>query len=218
MNEADDLIAAWMATVTRAGAEPHPALAQNLLARYAEPHRHYHTVAHLTSVLSTVEVLVSHADDADLVRLAVWFHDAIYDPRRVDNEERSARLAESELATAGLPASTAAAVARLVRLTADHEAAAGDVDGEALCDADLAVLATPAPAYDDYVAAVRREYAHVDELDWRAGRCAVLHSLVARPRLFRTEAGQTWERDARDNVSRELVALADPSGGAARLR
>lgn len=121
-------------------------------------------------MLSTVDTLASHATAADLVRLAAWYHDAVYDLRRDDNEERSAGLVEVELAALGLPAAGVARVASLVRVTAGHDAPPGDSDAEVLCDADLAVLGGPRPAYDSNVAAVRREYSHVDEVGWQAGR------------------------------------------------
>lgn len=205
-------------TLARAGAAPDSALGQALVARYAEPHRHYHTVEHLTAVLSKVDELATHARDAELVRLAAWYHDAIYDPCRDDNEERSAQLAESELTAAELTTDGIVAVARLVRVTAGHDPAAGDSDAEVLCDADLAVLAAPAPAYDAYVADVRQEYAHVDEPGWRTGRGAVLRGLLAGPRLFRTPGARAWEQPARANISRELAALSDPYAGAGPQR
>lgn len=159
-----------------------------------------------------------YAADPDVVRLAAWYHDAVYDPRRADNEERSAHVAESELAAAGLAVGSIARVARLVRLTTGHDAPAGDSDGEVLCDADLAILAAPAGDYDCYVAAVREEYGHVDEPAWRAGRGEVLTGLLDRPRLFRTTAGRAWQQAARDNLRRELTTLAGPSGDAAQPR
>lgn len=213
-----DLPAHWLVTLARAGGEPDPAVGRSLLERYAEAHRHYHTVEHLTAILSTVDKLVMHATDAELVRLAAWYHDAIYDPRRDDNEERSAQLAESELTAARLPADRIAEVARLVRVTAGHDPAAADSDAEVLCDADLAVLASPAPRYDSYVAAVRQEYAHVDNNDWQNGRGAVLRNLLARPQLFRSPPGRAWEPAARANITRELAGLSDLSGDAAQPR
>ncbi|MGB9377835.1 MAG: metal-dependent phosphohydrolase [Mycobacteriales bacterium] len=211
-----DLSTEWAALLERMGLTPAPVACAALLDRYAEPHRQYHTPTHLAAVLSTVDSLADVADDADLVRLSAWYHDAVYDPRRDDNEERSAALAESDLASAGLAAPKCARVARLVRMTAGHLPPIGDTDAAVLCDADLAVLASPAPGYDAYVAAVRREYAHVDDADWRTGRGAVLRGLLEREEVFRTPPARAWEDAARDNLSRELSALASPSGGAAR--
>lgn len=202
--------------MVRLGGDPDPLPARQLLARYAEPHRRYHTVAHLTAVLSTVDRLAPCADHLDAVRLAAWYHDAVYDPRRPDNEERSAELAEAELAP--LAAGTIARVAALVRLTAGHHAAASDGDAGVLCDADLAMLAAPAAAYERYVAAVRREYAHLDDEAWQGGRTAVLLALLALRPLFQTSPGREWEPAARHNISRELAALGGRAGGAAPPR
>ena len=213
-----DLRARWLSTLAGAGAAADPALCRALIGRYAEPHRHYHTVGHLASVLSTVDDLAAHATDVELVRLAAWYHDAVYDPRRADNEERSAGLAESELTAAGLAGDSVAEVARLVRVTAAHDPPAGDTNAEVLCDADLAVLAAPADTYDGYASAVRQEYAHVAAADWLAGRGAVLRRLLAAPRLFRTPPARAWEQSARGNITRELAALAGPSGGASPPR
>jgi len=145
----------WAATLARLGLPADAALGRDLLTRYAEAHRRYHTLAHLAAVLSAVGSLEAYAGAPDVVRLAAWYHDAIYDPRRADNEERSAQLAERELAATGLAPQVAARVGELVRVTAGHDAAGGDRDAEVLCDADLAVLASPEPEYTAYRAAVR---------------------------------------------------------------
>ncbi|AYL36711.1 hypothetical protein ACG2OD_21085 [Streptomyces sp. PDY-4] len=183
--------------------------ADNLLARWREPQRHYHTLAHLTAVLDHVDTLEAYADDPDVVRLAAWFHDAVYLPERSENEERSARLAERALPEAGVPAGKAAEVARLVRLTVTHDPADGDRDGQVLCDADLAVLASPPSAYAAYAAAVREEYGFVPNEAFRAGRSDVLRQLLALPRLFRTPYGQEhWDATARYNMRGELEMLS----------
>ncbi|MFG2651167.1 hypothetical protein [Streptomyces sp. NPDC048436] len=219
MADDKELRARWHATLLRASGgtpqtpdpAPDPApYADNLLARWAEPHRRYHTTAHLAAVLDHIDVLEEHADDPDLVRLAAWFHDAVYAPDRSENEERSARLAERALAEAGLSGERTAEVARLVRLTVSHDPADGDHNGEALCDADLAILAAAPDAYAAYAAAVREEYAFVPDEAFRAGRAAVLGQLLALPRLFRTPYGVAeWEGPARANLATEMELLSD---------
>ncbi|MGI5524215.1 HD domain-containing protein [Micromonospora sp. CA-259024] len=211
-----DLLDRWRAAARDAGAKPGPEVTragEELLARWREPHRHYHTVAHLTAVLDVVDQHAGLTDRADLVRLAVWCHDAVYDPRATGdaNERDSAALADSVLTGLGVPAPAVAEVRRLVLLTAGHRVAPDDRDGALLCDADLSVLATPPATYDRYAAAVRREYAHVPEPAFRAGRAAVLTGLLALPALFRLPPlASRWEEPARDNVRRELTTL---SGG-----
>lgn len=183
--------------------------ADSLLARWQEPQRHYHTVAHLAAVLDGVDRLARYADDADVVRLAAWFHDAVYRPERSENEERSARLAERALAEAGVPEGATAEVARLVRLTESHDPADDDRNGQVLCDADLAILAAPPEAYAAYAAAVRQEYAFVPNDAFRQGRSDVLRQLLGLPRLFRTPLGAAeWEDMARFNLRAELDLLA----------
>src|SRR5262249_6655943 len=131
----------------------------DLAAAYSRPERHYHNLDHLAAVLSTVEELREHARHPDAVALAAWFHDAVYDPRAADNEERSAVLADAVCSTWGLPRETVDLVARLVRLTKSHDAPDDDVDGFVLLDADLAILGAPDDEYDRYARAIRQEYA-----------------------------------------------------------
>ncbi|MFD4794785.1 HD domain-containing protein [Streptomyces anulatus] len=210
----------WHETLlaARAGADgPDPLpYAENLLARWAEPQRRYHTTAHLAAVLDGIDALAGHADDVHAVRLAAWFHDAVYRPDRTENEERSAALAERALSEAGVPEAVVAEVARLVRLTVTHDPADGDRNGEALCDADLAVLAGGPQEYGAYAARIREEFGFVPDGAFREGRAAVLRQLLGLPRLFRTPHGAAaWEARARHNLATELELLTS-SGPAAR--
>ncbi|MGV9354366.1 HD domain-containing protein [Streptomyces misionensis] len=192
------------------GGGPDPApYADNLLARWQEPQRRYHTLAHLTAVLDHVDTLAPYAADPDVVRLAAWFHDAVYLPERSENEERSARLAERALPEAGVPQAKTAEVARLVRLTVTHDPAGDDRDGQVLCDADLAILAAPPSAYAAYTAEVREEYHFVPNDAFHQGRSDVLRQLLALPRLFHTPYGrERWEATARYNLAAELEMLS----------
>jgi predicted metal-dependent HD superfamily phosphohydrolase len=193
-------------------------LRARLAERYREPHRRYHDLRHLHEVLQTVDELADEAHDLEAVRWAAWFHDAVYDVHRDDNEERSAELAEEELVALGCDRALVAEVCRLVRLTATHHADDGDANGAVLCDADLRILATDPWRRAEYVADVRAEYAHVAEGDFRTGRAAVLRELLSADRLYRTQGGHArWEDRARANVTAELHHL-EASGGADRGR
>lgn len=203
----DALTARWDGLLARLTNRDPTVTGRNLIARWAEPHRRYHDLAHLTTVLDAVHDLAGHAPDLDAVRLAVWYHDAVY-AGAPDDEENSARLAEADLTALALPAALVAETARLVRLTATHDPAPGDRNGETLCDADLAILAADAGPYARYVAAVRAEYDHVPDEEFRVGRAAVLTHLLGLPTLFRTPTGQTrWEAVARANIEAELRTL-----------
>ncbi|WP_320778137.1 hypothetical protein [Streptomyces sp. CRN 30] len=219
MADLDALRSRWVRTLLASREDacfPDPyRYADALLRLWSEPQRRYHTVEHLTAVLDHVDTLREYAADPDVVRLAAWFHDAVYLPERSTNEERSARLAERALPEAGVDPERTAEVARLVRLTVTHDPADGDRDGEVLCDADLAILAAPPAAYAAYTAAVRQEYHFVPDAGFRSGRAAVLRQLLGLPRLFRTPYGRReWEAAARANLSAELAELTRPAGPA----
>jgi predicted metal-dependent HD superfamily phosphohydrolase len=178
-----------------------------LLERWSEPHRSYHDVTHLLAVLDALVLVAGRGSVPLVVELAAWFHDAVYDGAAGSDEERSAALAERLLGPL-LAEQQVAEVGRLVRLTAGHQPREGDQQGALLCDADLAVLGGEPARYDRYVAAVRQDYAHVSDEDWRRGRAAVLRRLLTLDPLYRTERGQAlWLERAHENLNRELAAL-----------
>jgi predicted metal-dependent HD superfamily phosphohydrolase len=202
----EDLERRWAALAGDSAAAT--AAGAGLLTRWREPHRHYHSVTHLRAVLAAVDDLAGDAADADAVRLAAWFHDAVYDGKPGEDEAASARLAREVLTALDRPAALVDEVERLVLLTAGHDPAPGDTNGAVLCDADLAVLAGSPTDYAAYAAAVRDDYAHVSDADFAAGRAAVLAGLLDRPAMFRTETGRRrWEDPARHNLETELVLL-----------
>ncbi|HWJ68050.1 MAG TPA: hypothetical protein VNT31_15355 [Nocardioides sp.] len=184
-------------------------LRAELLAAHADPGRGHHGTRHLADVLARLDELAAAGTRFDRVpvQLAAWFHDAVYDGER-DAEERSAAWAEHALAEL-VDAATVAEVARLVRLTEHHRPEPGDANGSALSDADLSILAAPAERYAEYVAAVRKEYAHLPDDVFDEGRASVLRDLAAKPVLFNTDHGAAaWEARARVNLARELEQLA----------
>jgi predicted metal-dependent HD superfamily phosphohydrolase len=205
---------AWLRAAAAVGARSDVAhVGADLLGRYAEPHRRYHDLAHLDDVLRHVDELAEHARDVHVVRMAAWFHDAVYDPTASDNEERSALLAQTTLSELRVEDAIAAEVARLVRGTADHAPAPGDLNGEVLSDADLAILASGPERYQRYVEAVRAEYEHVDDSAFASGRADVLRGLLARDPMFTTSTGrERWEAPARANVTSELARLGRTDG------
>lgn len=186
-----------------------PDLRDAVLAAYADPARGYHDTLHLTEVLDRLDELAAAGTtyDGPAVHLAAWFHDAVYDGER-DAEERSAAWAEDALRGLADP-ELVEEVARLVRLTETHQPTDDDLNGCALSDADLAILAASGERYASYTSAVRREYAHLDDATFRAGRAQVLGGLAAKAHLFHTPyARERWEAAARANLERELGELA----------
>ncbi len=177
------------------------------MERYREPHRLYHDVRHLREVLDAVELLADQADNPEAVRWAAWFHDAVYQIGATDNVERSAQLAERELADRPFVAE----VARLVRLTESHKAVPGDRNGAVLCDADLRILATGPARYAEYIADVRAEHVDATDAEFAHGRSLILEQLLNGPVFHTRTARLLWERHARANLTSEVARLRAPA-------
>lgn len=204
---------AWASIVhgSRVDAARGAALVESVLARHREPHRRYHTVAHVASVLRVIEDLLEHVHvpSRPVLEVAALFHDAVYDPRASDNEARSAAWAVQVVDELGWSADDVGTVRRLVLATAGHEVDPGDVAGAVLLDADLSVLGADAVGYAAYVAGVRAEYAHVDDDAWRIGRAAVLRSFLEREHIFTSVPMRAArEPQARANLGAELAQLS----------
>ncbi|WP_285101092.1 DUF4031 domain-containing protein [Promicromonospora sp. MEB111] len=197
-----------------------PSLARDagtdLVDRWREPHRVYHTTFHLAAALDALDVVAAESRVADRslwrARLALWFHDAVHDGVAQQDEERSAELVAEllgPLAGAGVTSADIDETARLVMVTADHAPADDDVIGGLVSDADLAVLGGSPTVYTRYTHQVRAEYCDVPDPLFRAGRSEVLRTLLAGGPLFRTAPGTTrWQDAARSNLTAELATLA----------
>jgi predicted metal-dependent HD superfamily phosphohydrolase len=184
---------------------------RRLADAYAEPHRHYHTLAHIAEVLDLIDNLADGGTNLFALRLAGWFHDVIYDPKARDNELRSADYAGAVMSQLDMPVSQIDKVKALI-LSTTHNRAASDVDSAVLLDADLAILGATASRYDEYSVAIRREYAWVGDADFRRGRAQVLRSFLARPRIYATaRMFRERENEARANLTREIAALKSES-------
>ena len=177
---------------------------------YDEPHRHYHGVDHLDDCLAILRTLTDIDErEEQILRWAILWHDAIYDPRRRDNENRSGELAFQELTRCGVGKSEAQDVRRLILLTENHRVGEGDHLGALLVSIDLSVLGADPDRYRDYAEGVRREYAHIPDDAWRAGRSAVLEKLLdSNPLYPDVRFRAALETRARRNLTDELNRLS----------
>ena len=163
---------------------------------------------HIERCLAECDQVRHLAADPDAVEVALWFHDAVYDPAARDNEARSARLADEALTDAGIDAGVRAAVTHLI-LATRHDGQPLVGDAALVADIDLAILGADADAFERYEAAVRREYAALPDAAFYAGRAAILRRFVERPSIYATDPFRTrYEARARTNLTRSLARSA----------
>lgn len=198
--------AAWQSLCGQPG---DAALLHALVARYTEPHRHYHTLQHLDACLRHLPALRGFASHPDEVALALWFHDAIYDIGATDNERRSAHWAVDSLLSAGVEVAVSQRVFSLIMVTR-HDVAPRTVDEQVMLDVDLAILGARAEVFDGYEGQVRVEYRTVSEPLFRANRRRILQGFLARERIYHTGLFHgRFETQARRNLARSIAALQD---------
>ncbi len=176
-----------------------------LVAAYTAPCRHYHNLGHIEDCLGALaRVNDLSVTEREILTEAIWWHDVVYDPTRSDNEELSARLA-----LAHVRPDVSQEVGRLIRLTRTHQVELADRLGAILISIDLSILGAEPARYDAYAAAIRKEYAHVPDGDYRAGRARVLRQFAERPFIFPDAAfAEAYDRQARENLARELASLS----------
>lgn len=190
----------WDAAWHALGHAPAPGLFEALMRRYAEPHRHYHTLQHLAECLDGFEQERAQAQRPAEVALALFFHDAIYALQAADNEARSADWARDALRAAGVADEVAARVHALVMATL-HDAQPTGPDAQLLVDIDLSILGAPPERFADYEQQIRREYAHVPPDVFEPRRRLILGRFLARDPLYQTPGVRArCEAQARVNL------------------
>ena len=186
-----------------------PKLLAQALARWAEPHRKYHSTEHLNACLQHFDRLQSAAERPHEVLMALWFHDAIYDIGGTDNEQRSADWARTALLAAGVEPAAAQRVFDLIMVTR-HDNPPHSRDAEVLLDMDLAILGQPPHVFARYESQIAEEFAAVPITQRRLRRSAILQHFLDRPRIYHTQLFHSlYEAQARANLARSIKALRD---------
>jgi predicted metal-dependent HD superfamily phosphohydrolase len=200
----------WVETWRALGVDDSPTLRRlhaEVLARYSEPHRHYHTHKHLAECFEKVSDVISLAEHPAEVNVGLWFHDVIYDTRRHDNEELSAGWARDVARELGASAEGGQRIHDLIMFTR-HTAEPVGVDAQVLVDADLSILGAHPARFQEYEAQVRNEYGWIPDAVFRTGRARILREFLGRPHLFSTAAFRTrYEAQARHNLRHSLLSL-----------
>ncbi len=189
------------------GTIPHPSIYEQLIARYSEPHRSYHTLQHLEECLEHLSNVRSLSSNSAEIEISLWFHDAIYDPRQHDNEEQSARWAVQVAQDLGLSPDIAERLRSLI-LATRHDAIPQTSNAKILVDIDLAILGASEERFDLYETQVRQEYCWVPENEFCIARRQILNRFLARPVLYNTTYFQErFELQARANLLRSIANL-----------
>lgn len=184
-------------------------LFENLCRSYAEPQRRYHTLSHISWLFDCLERHADEIEDPARLAFATWYHDVVYDPRRQDNEAKSAERAMKELDSLGAEPELRSHVVQLILATRNHASGGRDYDDDIFLDADFAILGSSADEYRTYASQVREEYGHLDDAAWAKGRTTFLAKTAERPRLFRTGIFEgEYAPQARTNIQWELEQLA----------
>ncbi|MBM82176.1 MAG: N-methyl-D-aspartate receptor NMDAR2C subunit [Planctomycetaceae bacterium] len=186
-----------------------PLAFENLNKCLSERHRHYHNSGHVADCLAQFDFASEQLviENADEIEFSIWLHDAIYSPRKSNNEAKSANLAQQILRDGGAGQATIGNIQRLIMAT-KHEAVPLAFDEQLIVDIDLSILGRDATAYDAYESAIRREYAWVPHPMYAKKRTLVLEAFLERDRIYSTDIFfDQFEAAARDNLRRAIAAL-----------
>jgi predicted metal-dependent HD superfamily phosphohydrolase len=190
----------------QAGSVPQDVLAE-LIQAYSSADRFYHNLTHLGDCLASFARTKSLAARPEEVELALWFHDAVYDTHRSDNEQRSADWVQAVIRGAGLRVDLAEQVSGLI-LATRHTAAAETSDAQLIVDVDLAILGTEADVFWKYEENIRKEYAWVPESLFRQQRSKILRGFLGRTQIYyHKQYREALEEKARRNLQQAIAKL-----------
>jgi predicted metal-dependent HD superfamily phosphohydrolase len=199
----------WTTAWSELGAKPSSVLYTELAGRYSETERVYHTLQHIEECFEKFESARQLAEHPEEIELALWFHDAVYDTKSGDSEQRSAELAAGCLRAASAPAESSCRICDLI-LATQHVDMPGSTDAKLLVDVDLSILAAPTQRFWEYESQIRQEYAWVPDGLYRRERSRILRALLDRPRVYSTEHFfRLQEIRARANLKESLDRLLD---------
>jgi predicted metal-dependent HD superfamily phosphohydrolase len=192
----------WNHAWSQLGSSPLHQLFDEIVARYCEKHRHYHTLHHLDECLRHLDEVAQLAIHEPEIELALWFHDAIYDSRQQNNEELSAAWARSSAAAAAMPRESCDRIYDLIQVTGSHSFPK-TTDEALLIDIDLSILGAPPDRFEEYEQGIRSEYSWVPQPIFEAKRRSVLKKFLQRETIFHTQYFiERYERQARLNLGR----------------
>jgi predicted metal-dependent HD superfamily phosphohydrolase len=180
---------------------------EEVINKYTEPHRSYHNLSHVYSMLMMAEEYYDFIENPVLFELSIWFHDLIYDPSRNDNEEKSAERA-IELLSPFLADSFLENLKQIILSTIKHAPLLKDHDNELFLDLDMAVLASESIIYEQYTSAIQKEFSIFPAELYQAGRKSILEKFLEGKNIFLTPFfKENFEKQAVENIQNEIASL-----------
>lgn len=180
---------------------------EEVIEKYTEPHRSYHNLSHIYSLLMMAEEYYDFIENPILFELSIWFHDLIYDPSRNDNEEKSAERA-IELLSPFLADSFLENLKQMILSTIKHSPILKDNDNELFLDLDMSVLASEPKIYHQYTSAIRKEFSIFSDEIYHLGRKSVLEKFIKGESIFLTPFfKENFEKQAVENIQNEIASL-----------
>lgn len=178
-----------------------------LSALYSNPQRKYHNINHIQDCLLQLEAVRGISDDPLALEVAIWFHDAIYDPSKKDNEEQSACYAYEKLKDGGVSLEFAQKVKELI-LATKHLQPQEDRDFQFIIDIDLTSLAVSFEKFVINTQKIREEYTGLSDEDFKRGRAVFLRSMLTRGQIYYSDYFfQRYEVAARRNLQKSITLL-----------
>lgn len=177
-------------------------LRNELISRYNEPHRFYHNIFHINDMLNIA--MGCRPSNTGIVNLIIWYHDAIYDPTRKDNEEKSAELAIEQLKD-HLSSDDVDYISSGILLT-KHQFSSNllTTDMSIVVDSDLYILSHDW-CYTAYARAIRKEYGHLNNNEYIAGRKQFLEKMMQKTYYYGVLHSRNTK--AKKNIQMELDFL-----------
>ena len=197
----------WNVLCLRLGISPDGGIYNELIAAHAQPHRAYHTLDHIAACLRHLDVVQHNLKNPEEVEMALWFHDAIYDPFSETNEEDSAEWAADWLQDRGTPKEVVFRIADHILDTKTHNPPK-TLDGRYMLDIDLSILGTTPSVYDAFEVDIRREYKRVPAFIFKKKRKTILQGFMSRDSIYATPYfKEKLETQARINLLRAVSQL-----------
>lgn len=188
----------------------------DLVERWSAPERQLHNLRRLMNTLTHIDEIASSAHDADILRVAAWYHGAFLNKALEIKlggfqanfaSTRCIDHAHNRLTNLGVPEEVVVRIDELIAFLTRHRAPRSDFDAQVLVDADLACLSCSPQDYKKLRCALRAELSELDDLQFIKARRALVKKLLGYESIYQSPLGAAWEDTARANLEVELARL-----------